>query len=788
MELEKYLADVHSDQKIDSSGTFSIDLASALKQLTRYQLGDPHAYIQTLVSTAVLGGATFLEITTWQNSVARQGAVRYRFDGRVLEKSQLAALLGLQGDPFQRQFSLLLLHCLGLQPSSLRIQSAGGSVHIEAGELIVEDAGTPENILELGPVGGLRSRLNRLLVKPEISILRQSCALAPLHITVNGKQVKGELNFGRCLGARYIGAARHLKVTAKTEWEPVQGPKLRDWSGVLVIAPEKAAGSRVLIHGVAYPLPFQLPYPNSGALLTAPSLTLDISRSKLAENAALERFREELEEEFEELALEASLMEKSPELLAQLWGRHIGRLRQGESYPFARKLRGTPLYTMADESQQDLGTLVERHDEFGYLAISSKPWPKLARNIRRVWEPSEVVLRTPFTEAALRNFNCVSVDHLAAAKAMVCLPVGEYLLRMPLIDCPGEIGLWTMGAIDRYLGEIAEPPARPFPVGCQVAMPNLKGAQQRVYATLPKLYRGLVSLQPPPAPDLVNGHLLAYLCNLVERHPAKQLPELMAREEGLGALLPWVKFVQVDGTGVTLEDLLRKPSWLYREQPGGPPDALLLDHSEIKRLGALLPSGALVGHGLNHFSSSVTSFVEACRQLGRSRKGPVTSLDWLYLLGNLKDSAARHILEELGVPWLNLHPGAYPLDPNQAAHDSEILRRESLTSLLLLREVGACQISTDLLLLLLLRDPESAAARSMAVIDVTYPRVLEQVQKNMHYEAIADLDKGLMRYPNAMDFRLRHDLRVARGEAELAAVDLREAFKLDTQNKNKSKQ
>ena len=93
LRLDDLLSSLCSEGRQDSSGAFTMDAATALEKLRKFQLTDPFQYCLRWLQAAVAGGAlTF----NWQSNRTR---VKVEMDNFVLDPDRISLLPGLLLDP-----------------------------------------------------------------------------------------------------------------------------------------------------------------------------------------------------------------------------------------------------------------------------------------------------------------------------------------------------------------------------------------------------------------------------------------------------------------------------------------------------------------------------------------------------------------------------------------------------------------------------------------------------------------------------------------------------------------
>lgn len=133
----------------ESSGTFSLDPAAAVKKLATFQFSDPYYYVLKLLQAASWGGASRVDLR-----IGARG-VTFSCDAAELETEQLDQILAfaLAKEPsYLKALGAGLVGARGLSPSSCRLES---------GSTAVELAGASPGRVRGEFAGGWRFRLKR---------------------------------------------------------------------------------------------------------------------------------------------------------------------------------------------------------------------------------------------------------------------------------------------------------------------------------------------------------------------------------------------------------------------------------------------------------------------------------------------------------------------------------------------------------------------------------------------------------------------------------------------------
>lgn len=212
LDVDNLLASMAREGRVDSSGAFTIDLATAQAKLAKFTLPDSRAYILKMVQAAVAGRATELHL------YSRTIAVEVRIVGLVLQQDGLELLLyklAESGKSLPRatyHLAVAIRGALGLESKEISIISRNGKIEkrvlwaVDSIQHEVVDCDLPaETVItftrtnrrywtELFHNLGFRG-LNRLFLNSrdgldeEQRLVNDICCQAPLMITINGARV-----------------------------------------------------------------------------------------------------------------------------------------------------------------------------------------------------------------------------------------------------------------------------------------------------------------------------------------------------------------------------------------------------------------------------------------------------------------------------------------------------------------------------------------------------------------------------------------------------------------------
>jgi hypothetical protein len=289
--VDAYLASLGADN-VHSRGAFSISETAAREKLARYTLVHPSLYVLELLSAAVLGGASFLEVTT------PGGDTHFRFDGQPLESSAVVEALGhlfvSSDDP--------RLSCLGLALSTAASGSGGelvlrlaDGVFSFAGGALQQLSAEASSCCQLevpGRFGFLGRLLHREASLREL-LSRGSCA--PLRLTLDGEELsqgwRPEQSWETAALLRWEHPDYPLDWGMSGISPALTAPSPGDFAALIAFMPlEIAAQNKItVIHqGVAYRVhDSSFHVPGVCAAVASRGLKRNLSRSEIVKDEAL---------------------------------------------------------------------------------------------------------------------------------------------------------------------------------------------------------------------------------------------------------------------------------------------------------------------------------------------------------------------------------------------------------------------------------------------------------------------------------------------------------------------
>jgi len=416
-ELEQLLGELSGRGRADSRGFFTLKLERALELLARHRHREPESYVLHVVAAAVAGGARWLDVRLLN------GRAVFVYEGHLLTAAErewfLQSPLLPESPAHLRELALALLSAGALPGAEIVLRSEAG-VHIRRGR--VEPGPTAErNELEV------RTRRNwwwhARARGPELAYLERFCRHCPVPITVNGAP----------LGAAAPPAVACLELGPEgtRDLPPNLEAGYRNWRefpwrGWVALGVDLGFPAPLCLrrHGVLVPVERELPIPCQ--VLVEADLPCDLE-GKPVQGPELARLFEELRPNLAMLAFEVVWQELGSLELRQELLRGLMRIAPGRVDEL-RVLRTT-------ERVITLRELEQAFEERGFLCVVEEDG-----DFPDCWGP--VVIRTPVLGPALweRFPNLVVIETLRGVQEIPRLP-GELLVRMPVPQSPGEVGL-----------------------------------------------------------------------------------------------------------------------------------------------------------------------------------------------------------------------------------------------------------------------------------------------------------------------------------------------------------
>ena len=392
MELSDYLEDLRHEGTLDSEGSLTLDPHKARERLRLYRLPEPYSYIVPMVAWAVSGEARTISITCDGHGV------RMEHDGRGPDLEELASLfstqqLGLGGHLARplRHLAMGLNAALALEPGSMTVTSPQSHLQMQDGRLTlqaqVSEGPVRFELHEPGPISLRRGLATLQHDSPELAVLKKYCSWCPIPLKVNGTRVDSSLRSG-ALVEREIG---RLSEGDGSLVAPSRRSLPATDSLCLYMALKSELGEETRIHlvvdGIEVEADMGLSYPGLFAVVSDPSLPLDLAGSKAIEGEAFQGLKERLREQAE--ALYAQFLEDHPALTpaCQLSGAelldHLARRGRHEFQDQVLQLRAAAAGRMPQPAQRFRRWAEEleqagRHSEaekYRTLFLEAQNWP-----------------------------------------------------------------------------------------------------------------------------------------------------------------------------------------------------------------------------------------------------------------------------------------------------------------------------------------------------------------------------------------------------------------------------
>ncbi len=291
--LNEFLATVATSGQVESEGVFTLDADKARSKLAAFQLADPYLYAAHLVSTAVLSGASYL-------NVARDGvSITFDYDGQGYDGSQLHSLMRhlLEGsDRRLQELAIALAGAMATKPEQLLFQSQAYQLVLQDDELQLEEVPALDRS---GSRLTLRypitmSRLTGLFDRsfPEKDVLSKFCARAPIavkagmnHLSSRDFAPQGFLawKYWKSRQSPWRVIRPSFGVVEEREWEQPFGLVLTLVNPMF----SEVQGFNIVLNGIQFRRPGSvLGCPYACGVLYAAHLTKNVSHTDLVEDQA----------------------------------------------------------------------------------------------------------------------------------------------------------------------------------------------------------------------------------------------------------------------------------------------------------------------------------------------------------------------------------------------------------------------------------------------------------------------------------------------------------------------
>lgn len=279
----------------DGEGSFTLDPSRALEKLGRYALEEPRRYILNLVSWAVAGGASGIDI------VARAGRLELKVPGLIMRPDQLGELFSQVGfaEMHSRELAIATITASRLRRAEVLVNGPGSCLQVKDGKFRIYPSSDQAISWQLLEPKSLLGWAGRVLGSEhlEIPILRELCVHAEIPITVNGLSICRPYELPRVRKAIHLAGPTSLPLaledlaTGVIERRISPGP----FSAIVVdsTTPVLETAALYLVRGVGFSMP---PVDDLGkkfaVVVNAPSLLKDLSGKGLVENEDLRMIQE----------------------------------------------------------------------------------------------------------------------------------------------------------------------------------------------------------------------------------------------------------------------------------------------------------------------------------------------------------------------------------------------------------------------------------------------------------------------------------------------------------------
>lgn len=246
--LNDFLETLNAQGEQESSGVFTVSLDKAEEKLEKFRLVDPNLFILNLVSVAVLGEATKFEIEYGdeENTVL--------FDGRRFTQDELDHMY-VSDDPGLQELAISLTALKSLEPTVHSFESDGGFTWGKDGRKTSEgvSAGNRLSFRQPSEASWLAKKF-RESPRPAWVEALESCELAPLAMTVNGRRSGLDFLFATRRSLHLESDLRSLTVSSIKDEKTLQlGEATGSYTALLGFHPMEHANSITLVsRGVSF--------------------------------------------------------------------------------------------------------------------------------------------------------------------------------------------------------------------------------------------------------------------------------------------------------------------------------------------------------------------------------------------------------------------------------------------------------------------------------------------------------------------------------------------------------
>lgn len=300
--LSDYLDGLGQEGQFQSEGGITLNLEKARRKLESHRLEAPHHYVLPLISAARLSGATVADCCgDFENLVLD-------FDGRPFSLEELGRCLDDSPVGREREISVALMALVSVSAQRILVVSTADELlnvlELCEGEPRVFQLQKGEMPAPKGTrievVGATVRETQETLWK----FLAHRCSYTTL-VTVRGRRVHYPRKVNTCALLRFRALRHHLDdpAVSATAWM-VGRTQTPGFSGQVWMSPREVSVFTFILNGVAYTQRVMLrSYNGLQGVFTNPDLRLDISRSGVVEDKALNEMLALVERRFEELIL-----------------------------------------------------------------------------------------------------------------------------------------------------------------------------------------------------------------------------------------------------------------------------------------------------------------------------------------------------------------------------------------------------------------------------------------------------------------------------------------------------
>lgn len=432
-ELKNLLEQFQGSGRADSSGVFTLAVHKAQEKLSQFQLAQRQDYVKCLVASAVLGGATRMEVQLFSTGSSTW------WDGEIYRPEQLETLLHQLLSPTDQALVELAVAVNSLRRAGGAVQSfssvspdgSGYKLRVQGESYALEaiEDERPGNRFDLGhslELGRLWSGWRGRYA--EQSVLVESCCYAPLGLAVNEKSIRNPVRVGtspECIAWLQIGElpGPEAPVEPSPEWAKAcltlrQEPVDEQYGCVIALSPDREAHGEalsLLLNGVHFVRGRHLLVtPFAHGFLWGP-LDKNVSHSDLAENDKYQRLLQWGHTTADWLTLQR-LESSTP--LPESFLRSL--ILEGPPMAERFQLRGD------SESAQRVRTWIAEHRFFLDIKDDNR-WEALLRSLSGITDPGVLLARREKLGKALLQSLEMS---LQSSNYSECQPLCEKLASL----------------------------------------------------------------------------------------------------------------------------------------------------------------------------------------------------------------------------------------------------------------------------------------------------------------------------------------------------------------------